>query len=88
MTATTIHPEDIMMARISYCGREISSFSRSGFETLADVLRAVRAAAGSVVGYLTITLRNATCGWTENRALYIPCAKNSAQAAGFPFRIS
>ncbi len=66
-----ISPEDIVMARATYRGRTIASFRSSGFTSVADVLRAVRYAAGSAVGYFQLNLRNASRGWSEDRALFI-----------------
>ncbi|MDE6464192.1 MAG: hypothetical protein K2L16_06130 [Muribaculaceae bacterium] len=75
----SIRPDDIVMARATYRGRIVASFSSNGFNSLADVIRAVRLAAGSAVGYLNITLRNATRGWTEERALFITPAAPGVQ---------
>lgn len=66
-----IAPTDTIMARATYRGRIVANFISTGFDDLAQVLRAVRAAAGSVVGYLELNLRNATRGWTDDRALFI-----------------
>lgn len=70
-TTEAIAPNDVMQARATYRGYTVATFSSTGFESLADVLRAVRCAAGSVVGFVTISLRNATRGWSQERALFI-----------------
>ena len=67
----SISPSDTIMARATYRGLTVANFISHGFVDLAEVLGAVRAAAGSVVGYLEINLRNATRGWSEDRALFI-----------------
>lgn len=67
----SINPTDTIMARATYRGHTVANFISTGFGDLAEVLRAVRAAAGNVVGYLELNLRNATRGWSDERALFI-----------------
>lgn len=69
--SSSIQPTDTIMARATFRGRIIAQFISTGFASLSDVLRAVRAAAGSIVGFIDISLRNASRGWTENQALFI-----------------
>lgn len=82
-TRNNIAPADTIMARATFRGLTVASFISSGFSDIADVLRAVRAAAGSVAGSLELNLRNATRGWTENRAVFLAPAMPGTQLSLF-----
>lgn len=64
-----ISSSDILCATASYHGRTIASFTSSG--SLTDVLSAVRAAVGSVVGLVELSVLNTSRGWRERRSLFI-----------------
>lgn len=68
---TTITPDDIVMATATFRGRTIATIHSTGFTGLNDVLRAIRYAAGSLVGLLELSLRNASRGWSESRSLFL-----------------
>lgn len=67
----TIEATDIVWASATYRGRTVAAFSSTGFTSLADVVRAVRLAVGTLAGSLRLTLRNASRGWTQTRSLFM-----------------
>lgn len=67
----TIEATDIVWASATYRGRTVATFSSTGFTSLADVVRAVRLAVGTLAGSLRLTLRNASRGWTHTRSLFV-----------------
>lgn len=66
-----ISPEDYIQAAVAFGGREIATISGSGYASVADVLKAVRHAVGALAGTIIITMRNATRGWRQERALFL-----------------
>lgn len=78
-----ISPTDTIMARATYRGLIVVNFISTGFCDLAEVLRAVRAAVGGIVGCLDLNLRNATRGWSDDRALFIAPAAPGTQLSLF-----
>lgn len=68
---TTISSSDILCATASIRGRQLATFTSSGFTSINDVLRAVRAAIGSVVGLVELTVLNTSRGWRERRSLFV-----------------
>lgn len=46
----TIEATDIVWASATYRGRTVATFSSTGFTSLADVVRAVRLAVGTLAG--------------------------------------
>ena len=82
-TNTGIHPDDTIMARATFRGRTVAQFASDGFGSLAEVIRAVRAAIGSLAGWIDLNLRNATRGWTTNRAIFIAPAAPGTQLSLF-----
>lgn len=59
------------MARATSGGRTMVDFKSRGFSSVADVLRAVRVALGTAAGTFQVSLRNATAGWCQQRALFV-----------------
>ena len=68
---TTISFSDTVQASATFAGRTVASISSSGFNSINDVLLAVRHAASGVTGLLQLSVRNATQGWRQERSLYI-----------------
>lgn len=68
---TTVSYNDLVQASATFEGRTVASFSASGFNSINEVLLAVRRAAGGVTGLLSLSVRNATRGWREQRALFV-----------------
>lgn len=67
----TISSSDLVMVSASYRGRTIATIKSTGFNSFADVLRAIRQHVGSIVGLVNLRLRNASRGWLENRSVFI-----------------
>ena len=76
-----ISSSDMMMATAVYLGRTVATIRSTGFSSLADVINAVRMAAGGLAGVVQLSLRNTTRGRRENRAVYIlpPSRKEGIQ---------
>lgn len=68
---TTISSSDILCASASFGGKTIVEFTSSGFNSLNDVLRAIRYAAGNIVGLIHLSILNTTRGWRQCRSLFI-----------------
>jgi hypothetical protein len=67
----TINTSDTIMASATHMGKTLATVNANGFASFADVVAMLRAKAGSVVGMISINLRNFTQGWSEKRTLYI-----------------
>lgn len=66
---TTFSSSDTIFASAYQHGRQIFSTCGSGFSSLADVVSRLRSGA-EASGMVTLTVRNASRGWSETRALY------------------
>ncbi len=67
----SISSTDIIQASATFEGRTVASIVSSGFASVNEVLLAVRHAAGDITGLLSLSLRNASQGWREQRSLFI-----------------
>lgn len=65
-----IQSSDTILARGTYLGRTVVDIASTGFDSIDDVLGTIAAEAG-VHGLVRISLRNATQGWSQNRAMFI-----------------
>ncbi len=63
MEKTSIKVTDIVFATIEVGGRVLASFCKSNFESVAEVVKAMRNAAGQFMGLAQLTIRNKTQGW-------------------------
>lgn len=79
MIMSTISPSDTIMARATGTMGDSAEFSSYGFTSIAEVFAAMRYALGSVAGTFRIVVRNATQGWTEERALFFAPAPAGVQ---------
>ncbi len=68
---TSVSYTDIMQASATLEGRTVARISASGFNSISEVLQAVRRAAGDINGLLRLSVRNATQGWRQQRALLV-----------------
>lgn len=68
---STISSSDILCATATLRGRRLASFTSTGFNSLAEVLRAIRCAVGSVAGLIEFSIFNTSRGWRECRSMYI-----------------
>lgn len=62
---------DIVFATAEIRGSVKASLRLSGLSSIADVIRAIKHEIGSVSGILTISMRNMTQGWTQQKSLYL-----------------
>lgn len=67
----TVSSSDILCATASFRGRQLAQFTSSGFNSFAEVLRAIRCAVGSVAGLIELSVLNTSRGWRECRSMYI-----------------
>ncbi len=63
----TLNASDIIFATLTQSGRTIASVRLSGMRTLSDIVRYLRNIYIDAVGLLTLSLRNPSQGWTEQR---------------------
>lgn len=66
-----ISSSDLVCATASFHGQTIATFTSTGFSSMNDILRAIRSAAGSVVGLVEFSLLNHSKGWRECRSMFI-----------------
>lgn len=62
---------DILHARLSVNGTEVTSQCISGVTNFNELLRVIRHYAGTATGIANLSLRNASQGWTETASLYL-----------------
>ena len=67
----TISSNDLVQVYATFCGRTIASISSTGFESIQDVLKAIRKAVGTFAGMVKLSVRNASQGWRQQRAFFI-----------------
>ncbi len=68
---------DIIFATATVRGAVTANLRLSGLRSMADVINAIRREIGSASGLITISLRNMTQGWTQQKSLYLsPVAIN------------
>ena len=67
----TITLSDIIFARATMMGREIANIRLHGISSMDDLVRRLRAELGSVFGMVTVSIRNLSQGWTQQRALIL-----------------
>lgn len=67
----TITFSDHVQASATLRGRTIASISATGFNSINDVILAVRHAAAGISGLVSLSVRNATQGWRQERSLLI-----------------
>ena len=68
---TIISPTDIIQARAIGGGATVAGFRSRGFSSTAEVVAALRTAAGHLRGSVELMVFNATRGWTERRVLFL-----------------
>ena len=69
MEKTSIKVTDLVFATIEVGGRVIASLCKSNFESVAQVVKAMRSAAGAFIGLARVTIRNKTQGWNLQLAV-------------------
>lgn len=75
MNAITLN--DIIFATATIRGAVAANLRLSGLRSMSEVINAVRREIGSFSGLITISLRNMTQGWTQQKSLYLsPVAIN------------
>lgn len=67
----SISSSDIVCATASYHGRTIATFTSTGFNSMSEVLSAVRNSVGSIVGLIDYSLLNHSKGWRQCRSMFI-----------------
>ena len=72
-----ISSEDIVMSTATLLGTTVGTIHARGFGSMADVLNAIREACGPVAGLVQLSVRNASRGWSQRRAMFIkPCGSS------------
>ncbi len=67
----TISATDILFASASIMGRQVFEYSGDGISSLAQLINRARGAASGCRGMATITVRNASRGWSQSRDFYL-----------------
>ena len=68
---------DIIFATATVRGAVAANLRLSGLRSMTEVINAIRHEIGSFTGIITISLRNMTQGWTQQKSLYLtPVAIN------------
>lgn len=63
----TINSSDIIFATVIQRGRTIASVRLSGMHTVNDIIRYLSGIVKNTVGMITLSLRNGTQGWQQER---------------------
>ncbi|MBO4942426.1 MAG: hypothetical protein J6C95_03230 [Muribaculaceae bacterium] len=80
---TTITSNDTVLTSVSFEGRTIATFRATGFNSLADILKAARRAAGNIVGMIRLSILNSSRGWREERSMYVAAIRPGVQLTLF-----
>lgn len=62
---------DIIFATATVRGAVTANLRLSGLRSMSEVINAVRRETDSFSGLITISLRNMTQGWTQQKSLYL-----------------
>ena len=79
MIMSNISPSDNIMARATGALGNTAEFSSYGFSDISEGFAAIRYALGSAVGTFRVVVRNASRGWTKERALFLAPAPAGTQ---------
>lgn len=63
----TINSSDILFATLIQRGKTILSVRLSGMTTFSDIIRYLSRTLNGTFGIMTMTLRNGTQGWSQQR---------------------
>ena len=66
-----ININDIIFATAIIRGTVTASLRLSGLSSVADVIKAIKREIGSFSGIMTVSMRNMTQGWSEQKSLYL-----------------
>lgn len=66
-----ISSSDSLFISASAMGREFFSFVGTGLESLATIITEIRRMPEAPRGMVTLSVRNASRGWSQNRSFYI-----------------
>ena len=80
---TTITSNDTVLTSVSFEGRTIATFRATGFNSLADILKAARRAAGNIVGMIRLSILNSSRGWREDRSMSVAAIRPGVQLTLF-----
>ncbi len=67
----TITLNDIIFATATIRGKVAANLRLSGLASMSEVIRAVRGEIGSFSGLMTISLRNMSQGWVQQKSVYL-----------------
>lgn len=67
----TILSTDVIFATVTRRGRTIASLSLSGVTSLAQIINHIRSLVSDTMGILTLSLRNSTQGWRQERNIIL-----------------
>ena len=67
----TISSKDLLFATVSVAGKVIANLRVSGIDSVKQLLGYVRETVGRVRGVVTLRLRNATMGWSDELGLML-----------------
>ncbi|MDE7467531.1 MAG: hypothetical protein K2M61_04170 [Muribaculaceae bacterium] len=66
-----INTTDNLFASATMMGRQVFQFAGSGISSLNDIITRLRSTPG-IAGLITLTVRNASQGWSQSRQYYLP----------------
>ncbi|MCF0218228.1 MAG: hypothetical protein HUK14_00450 [Muribaculaceae bacterium] len=67
----TISCNDVIFATLLNRGVELAGKCMSGVNSFAEIVRVMQQEAQACSGLATLTVRNATCGWTDSRSVVL-----------------
>ncbi len=67
----TIHSTDIVYATVSQRGKTLTSITLSGMTSIAQIITHIRSIVKDSIGIFTLSLRNSTQGWLQERNIIL-----------------
>ena len=62
----TMTASDQILATLTMNGKVMATLSSDGFQSFDEVVRAIRSAAGHLMGLCNVSVRNRTQGWSRS----------------------
>lgn len=79
----TILSTDVMFATVKQRGNILATLRLSGMSSLADIINYIKTIVKGRMGLLTLSLRNSTQGWAQERNIILEPRRVSTQLSLF-----
>lgn len=79
----TILSTDVMFATVKQRGNTLATLRLSGMSSLAEIINYIKTVIKDKMGLLTLSLRNCTQGWAQERNIILEPRRISTQLSLF-----